>query len=163
MTGICFALGWQETRGSETNFLSMSNDREPRPRYSPEMTGIARRLRREMTPAERRLWEIVRERKCGHRFYRQVPAGQYILDFYCPQARLAIEVDGGIHSLPDVEKRDRDREATLTEDLKLSFLRLTNEETLTTDEAILRENIISALESAIQTAPPWNERPARRR
>ena len=141
----------------------MTNDSEPRPRYSPEMTDIARRLRRDMTLAERRLWEIVRERKCGHRFYRQVPAGQYILDFYCPHARLAIEVDGSIHSLPEIEKRDRDREAALMEGLKLSILRLTNDEVLTTTDALLREKVTSAIEAAAQTAPPWKERPARRR
>ena len=136
---------------------------EKRPRYSPEMTDIAKQLRRHMTPAEKRLWEIVRDRKCGPRFYRQVPAGQYVLDFYCPQVRLAIEVDGSIHSLPNIEKRDRDREEALTEELKLSILRLTNEDVLNAADNRLTEKIILAVEAAAQKAPPWNERPARRR
>ena len=136
---------------------------EKRPRYSPEMVDIAKKLRRSMTPAEQRLWQIVRDRKCGPRFYRQVPAGQYVLDFYCPQVRLAVEVDGSIHSLPEVQDRDRDREAALTEDLKLFIVRLTNDEVLTGTDNTLQEKLIAAVHAAAQKAPPWNERPARRR
>lgn len=59
---------------------------------------VARRLRREMTPAERRLWEIVRKRQVdGHRFRRQCPIGPYVVDFACLEARIALEADGGQH------------------------------------------------------------------
>jgi very-short-patch-repair endonuclease len=48
-----------------------------------------------MTEAERRLWRALRELKTPNRFRRQHPIGQYVVDFACPAARLAIEVDGG--------------------------------------------------------------------
>lgn len=59
---------------------------------------LARRLRREMTLAERRLWLIVRDRQVeGHRFRRQCPIGPYVVDFACLEARLVLEADGGQH------------------------------------------------------------------
>jgi very-short-patch-repair endonuclease len=145
---------------SESNQQSLSGRQST---YSREMTEVAKRLRRNSTPAEQRLWEIVRDRKCGPRFYRQVPTGQYVLDFYCPQVRLAIEVDGRIHHLPAVQERDRDRETALIEDLKLTILRLTNEAVLTVSKDTLREKITAAIEVATRNVPSWAERPARRR
>jgi very-short-patch-repair endonuclease len=58
----------------------------------------ARNLRRDMTEAERRLWQILRSRQTeGYRFRRQVPIGGFIADFVCHQARLLVEIDGGQH------------------------------------------------------------------
>ena len=54
----------------------------------------ARTLRRAMTRPEVLLWQVLRERPNGLRFRRQHPVGPFVLDFYCPAARLAIEVDG---------------------------------------------------------------------
>ena len=132
--------------------------------YSPQMTETARRLRKEQTPAETRLWEIVRGRRCGGlRFLRQIPAGQYVLDFYCASVRLAIEVDGGIHELPEVRQRDRDRQTALEDDLHLNVLRLTNAEVLEGDTPSLQARIADAAHKAAQRVLPWGERPARRR
>ena len=51
-----------------------------------------------MTPAEERLWILLRARRfCGKKFRRQVPMGPYIVDFCCPEHRLVIEIDGGVH------------------------------------------------------------------
>jgi very-short-patch-repair endonuclease len=59
----------------------------------------ARILRRNMTKAERRLWQILRSQQLsGHKFRRQVPFGRYIADFVCHEARLIVEVDGGQHN-----------------------------------------------------------------
>jgi very-short-patch-repair endonuclease len=58
-------------------------------------TGVARRLRRAATDAEKRLWRGVREMLAEHRFRRQHPIGPYIVDFACPARKLAIELDGG--------------------------------------------------------------------
>ena len=63
-----------------------------------QRTVIARRLQRNMTEAERRLWRALRELKTPNRFRRQHPIGRYVVDFACPAARLAIEVDGGQHA-----------------------------------------------------------------
>ena len=57
----------------------------------------ARQLRREMSLPETMLWRELRQRPGGFKFRRQHPAGVYILDFYCPAVRLAIEVDGQAH------------------------------------------------------------------
>lgn len=69
----------------------------------------ARQLRRDTTLPERLLWAALRRRQTGLRFRRQHPAGAYILDFYCPSARLCVEVDGTHHDMtaPDDELRDR--------------------------------------------------------
>jgi very-short-patch-repair endonuclease len=69
----------------------------------------ARELRREMTLAERKLWQVLKERRlAGHRFRRQHPLGPYISDFACLEAGIVIEVDGGQHQ-GNEEDRRRDR------------------------------------------------------
>ena len=72
-------------------------------------------MRRAMTPPEARLWVHVRRKALGISIRRQHPVGAYILDFYCPAARLAIEVDGAVHDEPSVLARDSRRDAWLTE------------------------------------------------
>jgi very-short-patch-repair endonuclease len=75
--------------------------------------GRARDLRRRMTLPEVLLWQALRAGAIpGSRFRRQHPLGPYILDFYCPSARLAIEVDGWAHAMGDPD-RDRRRDAWL--------------------------------------------------
>lgn len=64
----------------------------------------SRKLRREMSVSEIWFWEIVRKKRLGFGFRRQVPVGPYILDFYCAEAKLCVEVDGEQHAL----SRDRD-------------------------------------------------------
>ena len=60
----------------------------------------ARQLRKTLTEAEQCLWRCLRARQIeGFRFRRQVPVHGYVVDFSCPQAKLAIEVDGGQHAL----------------------------------------------------------------
>ena len=71
------------------------------------MLDRARQLRRDMTLPERLLWREVRGRGLGPRFRPQVPIGPYIVDFYCPQARLVVEVDGQFHGDRMIEDRDR--------------------------------------------------------
>jgi len=65
----------------------------------------ARELRKNPTRAERALWEALRGRRLnGLRFRQQHPVGPFALDFYCPSAKLVVEVDGGVHG----EQRDQD-------------------------------------------------------
>ena len=60
----------------------------------------ARRLRRNMTPAENVLWRELRNRRlCGAKFRRQKPMGHYIVDFICDEAKLIVEIDGGQHGI----------------------------------------------------------------
>lgn len=70
----------------------------------------ARTLRRSLSPAEVRLWVRLRKaREEGLAFRRQHPLGNYVLDFYCPRAKLAVEVDGWTHDDPEQAARDLER------------------------------------------------------
>jgi very-short-patch-repair endonuclease len=73
----------------------------------------ARKLRRNSTDAEARLWHILRDRGIGAKFRRQFPFGPYILDFYCLERRLVIEVDGSQHYEADGLAKDAERTALL--------------------------------------------------
>ena len=87
----------------------------PRPsylRYRRDLTSKAKELRREATPAERKLWyEHLRLRP--EKFTRQKPLGSYIADFYCAQKGLVIELDGDGHFNEAAVRRDRVRTAVL--------------------------------------------------
>ena len=67
---------------------------------------MAREARREQTPAERAMWEMVRDHRCGVHFRRQVVRRPFRLGFYCASRRSAVEGDGSIHNEPDVQRRD---------------------------------------------------------
>jgi very-short-patch-repair endonuclease len=75
----------------------------------------ARELRRSPTPPEGRLWQQLRTRPGDLKFRRQHPIGSYIVDFYCPAARLVVEVDGGSHDMGDQPARDARRDHWLSE------------------------------------------------
>ncbi len=107
--------------------------REPRHRIPPKLGKHSRALRRDLTQPERALWYILRNRRLyGLRFRRQQPIGSYIVDFYCPAARLVVEVDGETHIGRDAA--DRRRTAYL-EKQGLKVLRVTNDEVLQDLEA----------------------------
>ena len=73
-----------------------------------------RRLRRDATDAERRLWQMLRAgRLQGFKFRRQHEMGPYVLDFVCVQRRLVVEADGGQHFDPEGQQHDRRRDAWL--------------------------------------------------
>ena len=87
----------------------------------------AKRLRRAMTPQELGLWLRVRNRQLGGvKFRRQHPFGPYILDFYCAEARLAVEIDGRTHWSPEQEAHDARRDAHF-EAMGIRTLRLSTE------------------------------------
>ena len=62
------------------------------PRYTKSLISRSRKLRRDMTDAERKLWSLLRNNRLGLKFRRQVPYDLYLLDFYCLKAKLVIEV-----------------------------------------------------------------------
>ncbi len=74
---------------------------------------LARRLRRDMSLPEIVLWRALRGKKLSMRFRKQHPIGPYVLDFYCPEPQLAVEVDGFVHDLPEQAARDEQRDAWL--------------------------------------------------
>ena len=88
-------------------------ERTPGPIHkSDRAAAAARRMRHAPTYAERDLWKVLR--RTDLHFRRQVPFGQYVVDFACHRHRLIVELDGGIHDLPSVAARDCEREAWLT-------------------------------------------------
>ena len=80
------------------------------PQASADTVAKARKLRREMSLPEVLLWRALRQRPAGLKFRRQHASGCYILDFFCSDARLAIEIDGFAHSTGDRPERDRARD-----------------------------------------------------
>jgi very-short-patch-repair endonuclease len=105
----------------------------------PELLIFARQLRKEQTDAEKLLWYLLRGRSfCGFKFRRQYPVSGYILDFYCHQARLAVELDGGRHN--DEEQRLYDEERTkVLEATNIRVVRFWNNDVLNSVEAVLEE------------------------
>ena len=82
-------------------------------RVSPDKLSLAKQLRREMTPAERRLWAAIRRNAIdGFHFRRQQVIEGYVVDFYCAAAKLVIELDGGVHQ--EQWKYDQSRDKTIT-------------------------------------------------
>ncbi|MEO6255711.1 MAG: endonuclease domain-containing protein [Sphingomicrobium sp.] len=73
-------------------------------------TDRARQLRKAMTPPERRLWNVLRLRPGGFKFRRQHPFGPYILDFFCYESALCVEIDGMSHEMGSNPERDRRRD-----------------------------------------------------
>ncbi|MGD9501445.1 MAG: endonuclease domain-containing protein [Methyloceanibacter sp.] len=74
------------------------------------LTARARSLRSSSTMAERRLWKVLRKHQLhAVQFRRQQPIGPYVVDFFCPSAKLVIEIDGGQHAEARTEMRDAKR------------------------------------------------------
>ncbi len=87
---------------------------------------LRQRLRNESPRAEQILWFHLRKRQIeGFKFRRQTSIDNYIVDFYCPEARLVIEVDGDTHFEPKASDKDREREKEI-ESLGIKILRFTN-------------------------------------
>ena len=118
-------------------------------RIKPQAKQRSRKLRREMTQAERMLWKGLRKKQMNHyKFRRQHPFGIYVLDFVCLEASLVIEVDGGQHQ----ERMEHDQDRTLwLEQHGFRVLRFWNNEVMNNLDAVL-DVIIQALNSGTQ--PP---------
>ena len=99
-----------------------------------QLTGVARKLRRDMTEAERRLWHNLRASQlCGAKFTRQFPIGDHIVDFACRSLRIAIECDGGQHT----PETDAPRTG-LIEAHGYRVIRFWNHEILTNTDGVLQ-------------------------
>ena len=92
----------------------------------PEIFRFAEQLRAKMTPAEKVLWEFLKQKPHGFKFRRQHPFSKYILDFYCHKIKLAIEIDGKYHDLRQQKKLDEIRTTEINR-LGLTEIRFTNE------------------------------------
>jgi very-short-patch-repair endonuclease len=98
--------------------------------YSKSLKEYSRKLRRNMTDAEKLLWSKLRGRQLkGFQFNRQKPIGNYIVDFYCRKAKLVIEVDGSQHYQHDGREKDKVRDAYMSQ-LGLRVLRFSDRDVL---------------------------------
>ena len=113
--------------------------------YNQGLKALARELRRNMTEAETVLWWKLRKRQLNNcQFYRQRIIGNYIVDFYCPEGKLVVEIDGGQHYSEQERAKDKMRDGHLA-DLGLTVLRFSAREVLKNLEGVL-EVIDSRLE-----------------
>jgi very-short-patch-repair endonuclease len=93
---------------------------------NPTMKDRRRALRHNLSKAEAIMWKRLSRRQMhGCKFRRQHSVDQYVLDFYCPELKLAIEIDGDSHFVPDADISDKERQKYI-ETFGIRFLRFTN-------------------------------------
>jgi len=116
-------------------------------------THSARELRSTPTETEAGLWRLLRSRRfVGYKFRRQHPLGDYVLDFACPERKVAVELDGGGHAQPAEVAADAARDSWL-KSVGWRVLRFWNHEVLLEEEAVL-EAILAALRDADEAPHP---------
>ena len=99
-------------------------------------------LRRRSTLAEKILWREVRDRKLGYKFIRQYSIEGYVMDFYCPEKRVGIELEGSIHNRPSTKTYDKYRKRYL-EAYNIRLLRFNNVDVLSDIGNVLAQIDIS--------------------
>ena len=123
------------------------------------MVSRARRLRREMSDAESKLWSELRGRRfVGCKFRRQRPVGAYIVDFVCYEPKLVIEIDGGQHGRREQSEDDRERTRWLSAN-GFKVIRFWNDEVLQNLDGVL-EVILKEIDSLRQQGPPHRPGPS---
>lgn len=115
-------------------------------RISPAKLALAKKMRRNMTLAERCFWNAVRANKIpGMHFHRQQVIDGFIADFYCADHRLVVEIDGGIHE--SRQEHDRLRERALEKN-GLMVIRFANEDVVND-----MENVVNQVMNMRRTTP----------
>ena len=100
---------------------------------------VSKELRRNQTSAEKIIWDKIRGSKLnGYKFRRQYAIGRYIADFYCCEARLAIEIDGEIHNKVEINSYDQIRQVEI-EARSITVMRFSNEEVYQEVDVVLRK------------------------
>ena len=113
--------------------------------YRTNLTSRAQALRRDPTPAEKKLWfEFLRD--LPQKFTRQKPLGQYLADFYCSRQRLVIELDGDSHYTDGAQRYDEVRTAAL-QTRGIRVMRFTNTDVLENFEAVCAAIAIALVET----------------
>jgi len=120
----------------------------------PAALSRARQLRKEMTPAEKLLWKLLRNRRLrGWKFRRQSPISTYIADFYCHELKLIVELDGDVHLTPDQSAHDENRDFYLNY-LGIEVLRIPNRQLFDDPEAALDRIVETAADRSIFLSIP---------
>jgi very-short-patch-repair endonuclease len=123
---------------------------ERRHRIYPPLLARAREMRRPQTPTETALWRALRNRNLKYKFRRQHPIENFIVDFYCAQAKLCIEIDGATHLEPSQVEYDAARTAYL-EESGYTVIRFTNDDVRDNLDAVVEE-IIRKIKSILKPA-----------
>ncbi len=124
---------------------------QPPPDLWEKLKPLARQKRHEPTPAENRLWEHIRNRQIDNlKFRRQHPVDKFIVDFYCSDARLVIEVDGWIHAYTMDE--DAIRQEFLPS-LGIKVIRFTNDQVFQSLYECLEQIAVVGRERRIPSPP----------
>ena len=112
---------------------------------NPKLKNLARKLRTNSTLSEVLLWQNIKGKSYGYEFHRQVPINEYIVDFYCHELNLAIEIDGNTHDY-NFDK-DQARQKQL-ESLGINFIRFQDRDVKRNLNDVLRalEFVISEIE-----------------
>ncbi len=127
-------------------------------KQSPKQTALARKLRKADTWAEQLLWRWLRDRRFAtYKFRRQQPLGPHILDFFCVEAKLNIELDGAQHGHPEHLHKDAERDAWLAEQ-GIKVLRFWNAR-LRREKDVVRDTIWQALQERAPQPVPEHCRP----
>jgi very-short-patch-repair endonuclease len=106
--------------------------------YNPKLTALGRKLRNESTETEIYLWlKLKGKQMYGYDFHRQKPIDNYILDFFCYDLLLGIEVDGYSHEILEVYNKDRIKQKRMNE-LGITILRFSDFEVLKDMENVIR-------------------------
>ena len=106
--------------------------------YNPKLKELARQLRNNSTKAEVFLWQKIKRRQYyGYDFHRQKPIDNYILDFFCNELMLGIEIDGYSHEVVEVYKKDVVKEEKI-KSLGISLLRFTDNQIFNDMDNVLR-------------------------
>ncbi len=112
----------------------------------PVSTVLARNQRKCKNPLEAKLWMLLRDRRLGGlKFRRQQPVGSFVLDFYCPRLKLAIELDGSGHARATTSLKDTERDKILRS-LGIKVIRFWNSELIRSEEAVLERILEVAAE-----------------
>ena len=118
-----------------------------------KLKNLRKKLRKNQTPAESLLWSKIRNKQLNDlKFYRQYSVGRYILDFYCPSERLAIELDGGQHNKNEGRVYDEQRTAYLN-GCNIKVLRFWNNDINDNLEGVI-ESIQSEILRLAGSPPP---------
>ena len=137
----------------------MSDSRPAHPHHTPtdrRLLSFARRMRHEPTDAEKKLWSRLRDRRLnGLKFRRQFPFGGYVLDFFCEQVMLCVELDGGQHNDPEGMVRDAGRDAALAK-LGVEVIRFWDPDVLKETDAVCEAILAAATArtSHVPSPPP---------
>jgi len=95
-----------------------------------------RELRKKMTSAEAALWKKLQKQQLGERFLRQYSIGHYVVDFYCPKYKLAIELDGEVHFNEEQQEYDKQRTQFLNS-VGVNVIRFENSDVFKNTERVL--------------------------